>query len=148
MPMAGHALPVTGEYQPADSIPAETRTLASTLAAAWRLVYQPALADRTRTEVDRPIRRAYARAGHPQPEVTIIDLRALYRPAGPEHEAKSEPSRCSHRWVVVGHWCNQPHGPGRELRDEDLDTRARQGPRRGPASGPRARQRLAPLNRE
>lgn len=116
VPMLGYPLPISADYRPAADIPAEFRTLATTLAAAWHLMYQPILADRRRAEVDRAIRRAYARADRPEPEVTIVDLRALYRPTDPDHEPRSEPGRYSHRWVVTGHWRNQAHGPGLQLR--------------------------------
>jgi len=116
VPMRGHTLPVAAEAMPVGELDDEVRTLAVTLWSAWQLMYQPTLAERSRAEIDRGVRRAYARADRPEPEVTIVDLRSLYRPADPDHQARVEPGRYSHRWVVTGHWRDQPHGPGRSLR--------------------------------
>jgi hypothetical protein len=104
MPIAGRILPVLPDFTPSGGMHARFRTLATTLAAAWHLMYQPALSDRTAAEVDKGVRRSYARAGRPAAEVTVIDLRTLYRPGDPGHEPDTEAGRYSHRWVVRGYW--------------------------------------------
>ncbi|MFD0366319.1 hypothetical protein ACFQZZ_33205 [Nocardia sp. GCM10030253] len=80
--------------------------------AAWHLMAQPTLTDRWREPADKKTRRAYARDGRGEPDVTIIDLRQLYRPNDPAHAPDEQPGRYSHRWVVTGHWRNQRHGAG------------------------------------
>ena len=96
-------LPVTG-------LPEDARTVLSTLAAAWSLMAQPTIASRTEAPVNRKLVRAYRRAGRPTPTVSIIDLRTLYRPSTQESADTGRTYR--HRWVVRGHWRDQPHGPG------------------------------------
>lgn len=117
VPMGGYVMPVSAEEMPASELAPQVEAVARTTWAAWRLMEQPSLAERRLAEVDRPVRRAYARLGRPQPEVTIVDLRSLYRPQESTDESgHGAGSRFSHRWVVSGHWRRQPHGPGRELR--------------------------------
>lgn len=115
-PMVGQSFPTSVEHQSVADIETEFRTVATTLAAAWHLMYQPKLAERRLADVERGIKRAYARAQRPDPEVAVVDLRALYRPTDPDHEPQQEPGRYSHRWVVTGHWRNQSYGPGNALR--------------------------------
>lgn len=114
VPMVWGSIP-TRPY-PVAEVCEEMRTIVATMAAAWHLMRQPTLTDRQRLPADRNVRRAYARAGRPEPEVTIVDLRALYRPTDPDHKPDVEPGRYSHRWVVRGHWRDQAHGPERSLR--------------------------------
>ncbi|MFC5996970.1 hypothetical protein ACFQE5_22420 [Pseudonocardia hispaniensis] len=106
LPMIGEVLPVTVEPQPVGDIPARVRTIATTVWAAWQLMQQPTLADRTPAPIDRRITRAYARAARPAPEVTIVDLRHLYRPPDPDREPEEPGRTYRHRWVVRGHWKN------------------------------------------
>lgn len=116
LPMIGEVLPVTVEPQPVDGIPARVRTIATTVWAAWQLMRQPTLADRAHARVDRRITRAYTRAARPAPEVTIVDLRRLYRPTDPDQEQEGVGRIYRHRWVVRGHWRDQPCGQGRTQR--------------------------------
>jgi hypothetical protein len=114
VPMLGEILPNTADFAPVDTIPDTIRTVATTLAAAWYLMEQPTLATQQRTPADRDVRRAYLRNQRPEPDITLIDLRTLYRPH--DHEPEEQPGRYSHRWVVTGHWRNQAHGPERSQR--------------------------------
>lgn len=100
---------------PVEDMVAETGSAMCTLVAAWHLMQQPTLADRYPAERDKKAARSYARAGRGEPDVTIIDLRRRYRP-GDDQPTEEQPGRYSHRWVVSGHWRQQPYGPGRELR--------------------------------
>lgn len=118
VPMLGGWLPA-GENVPLGAdLPEQLAlvpTVVAALAAAWLLMEQPLLAERRPVEVDRQVRRAYGRAGREAPEVTIVELRHRYRPTVPADEPGAQ-ARYQHRWVVSGHWRDQPHGPGRALR--------------------------------
>jgi hypothetical protein len=84
------------------------------LYATWLLMQQPKLVETTPAEVERKIRRGYARVGRAQPKVTLVTLRREYRQQ-PASDADSKSGRhYSHRWIVRGHWRQQPYGPGRE----------------------------------
>jgi hypothetical protein len=64
--------------------------------------------------VPRQQRRDLERkTGRPQLPVRIISLRhmQLIRPAGPELSETTK-KHYTHRWVVSGHWRQQPYGPG------------------------------------
>ena len=98
-----------------DALAHETRAVTCSLVAAWHLMQQPTLAERYPAERDNKLARAYARAGRDDPDVTIVDLRRRYHP-GDDQQTEEQPGRYSHRWVVTGHWRQQPYGPGRELR--------------------------------
>jgi len=115
VPVWSDVLPTGDEWTPASEL-GWWRTALTTLWASWTLMQQPTVADRQRAEVDRAIRRSYGRAGRPAPEVTIVDLRRVYRPPR-ERDPDEPPSRqYRHRWVVSGHWRDQPYGPGGTLR--------------------------------
>lgn len=90
--------------------------LAMTLAAAWLLMEQPALVDRTRERPGGTEGRSSARAGLGPSEVTRVDLRRMYVPQDQDPDAAREGRRYRHRWVVSGHWRDQPYGPERALR--------------------------------
>lgn len=83
--------------------------LAAFLASAWLLMGQTMIVDASPADIEPKIRREERRAGRPDPTVTVIELR----------RAKGEPSgdpsgrEYHHRWMVSGHWRNQPYGPGR-----------------------------------
>jgi hypothetical protein len=91
-------------------------TVIAALAASWLLMQQPNLVERTTQRPDKSVRRAYGRAGRPDPEVTLVDLRRQYVPS--QDDAEKEPSRYRHRWVVSGHWRDQAYGPARSLRQK------------------------------
>lgn len=120
IPVYGFTIPVTGEPVPmAEVDPRAPQPVVAALAAAWLLMQQPQLVDRTRERAEAPVRRAYARAGRGDPEVTVVDLRRQYAPQDqdPDSEVRDERGRrYRNRWVVSGHWRNQPYGRGRELR--------------------------------
>lgn len=80
--------------------------------ALWVLSAQPGVATRRVERGDRADRRRAARAGLPEPDVQVIHLR---RPPTRE-ESDGSGVNWSHRWIVNGHWRNQPYGPARTLR--------------------------------
>ncbi|GHJ34290.1 hypothetical protein TPA0910_87230 [Streptomyces hygroscopicus subsp. sporocinereus] len=114
VPMWSANLPVTDEPMSMAELPPEApATAAGALAAAWLLMQQPMLIDRTHHRADGPTRRAHSRDGLPDPEVTVVDLRRQYVPQDQDHDAnEGEGRRYRHRWVVSGHWRNQACGPG------------------------------------
>lgn len=90
---------------------------AAALVATWLLVAQQA-ANVTTAEVDKAVRKSYARANRPTPEVRIVRIGANRgtRPS-PERSASGDPERPqSSRFWVSGHWRNQAYGPRRALR--------------------------------
>lgn len=114
LPVAGDTLPITAEPVPMAELDVTAPPVLGALAAAWLLMEQPQLVDRTQQAADKADRRSSARAGMPDPTVTIVDLRRQYVPADSE---PGDPGRqYRHRWVVSGHWRNQPYGEGREQR--------------------------------
>jgi hypothetical protein len=116
VPVFGSALPVTDEPLPMAEVPAQLpQPIVAALASAWLLMQQPLLIDRTRERADKPTARAYARDGLPAPEVTVVDLRRQYTPQDRDPDAGSS-RHYKHRWIVSGHWRNQPYGPGQSLR--------------------------------
>jgi hypothetical protein len=90
---------------------------AAALLATWLLIAQQA-AEITTAEADKAVRKTYARANRPAPEVRIVRIRAHRRTAPPKGVSVSgDPGRSqTSRFWVSGHWRNQPHGPGRALR--------------------------------
>lgn len=117
IPVLSLTLPVTAEPIPLTDLPDHAPApIVSALAAAWLLMQQPNLADRRIARADRSVRRAYGRAGRETPEVAVIDLRRHYVPQDTNPDAEPASRRYRHRWVVSGHWRNQPHGPNREQR--------------------------------
>ncbi|GAA1008499.1 hypothetical protein ACFQWA_11840 [Streptomyces thermogriseus] len=114
-------LPVTDEPVSLDDLPAHkgmrpSRTIVAALAAAWHLMQQPQLADRTMREPSRADARALRRAALPDDGVTLVTLRRQYTPTDRDPDAGTDGRRYRHRWVVSGHWRNQPYGPGRSKR--------------------------------
>jgi hypothetical protein len=117
VPFYGATLPADGEPVSMASIGSRLpQPVVAALAAAWLLMQQPTLVDRTRERADKSTARAYARDGLGAPEVTIVDLRRQYTPQDKDPDAGSDGRRYRHRWVVSGHWRNQPYGPDRSLR--------------------------------
>lgn len=92
---------------------AQTENARRRIASLWALAATPRVIDHTPADLDRPTRRRAQRSGVPS-DLVIIDIRrpepADSTPTG-DHDVA-----WSHRWIVSGHWRNQPHGPGRELR--------------------------------
>jgi hypothetical protein len=106
-------VPVSALWRPLDEITrrGDTDPLMFTLNAAWLLMQQPTLLDRTRERPERSQRQAYARAGRPVPEISVIDLRRAYVPQDRDPDAGSDGRTYRNRWVVSGHWRNQAYGP-------------------------------------
>lgn len=122
MPMQGWDLPADPVAHTATEIaemidePA-LLTVCLAMAAAWALMQQPKLAERSRVDAPKDDARRARRDGRPEPAVTLIDLRRLYRPQVPDEEGgEGSARRYRYRWVVSGHWRNQAFGPARSLR--------------------------------
>ena len=118
LPLAAASVPVTMEPVPMVELDASLPLpVVQALAASWLLMQQPQLVERTREAADKAARRNAARAGLPDPEVTVIDLRRQYAPQDRDpDDGQVAGRRYRHRWVVSGHWRQQPYGPGREQR--------------------------------
>jgi hypothetical protein len=86
----------------------------ATLFASWVLMQQTKVVDRVRATIDRKISRAYRHSGRPDPEVTLVALRHQYQTTSASDTDTDRQYR--HRWIVNGHWRDQPYGPGRALR--------------------------------
>lgn len=113
-------LPVTDQAIPLDDLPAyegmrPSRPIVGALAAMWHLVQQPQLVDRTTVEPGRADARALRRADMPDEGVTLVALRRQYTPQDRDPDAGSS-RHYKHRWIVSGHWRDQPYGPGQSLR--------------------------------
>ncbi|WP_062215703.1 hypothetical protein [Streptomyces sp. NBRC 109706] len=114
---SGAVLPVTTDPVPLAEADPDIATVLSALAASWLLMQQPQLVDRTREAAGPADRRRAHREGRPSPDVTVVDLRRQYTPSDrPPEDDEYEGRRYRHRWVVSGHWRQQPYGPGREQR--------------------------------
>jgi hypothetical protein len=119
IPVGAVALDAGEERKPVSDLPDSLTTLLTTVFTAWYLMQQRTLADRSLVDVDRQIARAYRRASRPVPDVTLVALRRQYVPAvtgRDETGTDAGGSRYWHRWVVGGHWRDQPWGPQRSLR--------------------------------
>lgn len=117
MPVMSFALPVAAEPTSLAELPAGTPALiVSALAAAWLLMQQPNLVERTIARPDKSVRRSYGRAGRESPEVSVIDLRHQYVPKDQDPSGGTVQRRYRHRFVVSGHWRNQAWGPDHSLR--------------------------------
>jgi hypothetical protein len=81
------------------------------MAAFWQLCEQRVTVE-TQDPGDRHVRRRAERAGMKLNPVRVITLRKASRPVEPEGTVID----WTHRWVVGGHWRQQPWGPRRELR--------------------------------
>jgi hypothetical protein len=124
--------PVHADPSPVDDIGLYQTPLTS-LMTAWSLMRQPQLIERQPVVVDRQIRRAYTRAGRPEPEVRLITLRRVYRPEqGPPLESDQPGRHYRHRWYVPEFPRWQRKGPG--LSQVELITVT--GHHRGPKDAP------------
>lgn len=114
VPMLGTILPLTStDPEHIADVPA---TIVRALVASWHLMQQPTLADRSTVRPDKKVRGVTLRLGMADPEVTVVDLRHRYVPDDREETGSEGGRRYRYRWVVSGHWRNQPYGPGRTLR--------------------------------
>jgi hypothetical protein len=123
-------LPVTEQPIPMDSLPAHEGmppppAITAALAAAWRLMQQPQLVERTACEPSRADARALRRADMPDDGVTLVSLRRQYMPQDRDPDAGGDGRRYRHRWVVSGHW--------RRYRDERYSADVRAEPQWIPA---------------
>ncbi|MEU4243958.1 hypothetical protein [Actinoplanes sp. NPDC026619] len=90
---------------------------AAALVTTWRLIRQR-LAETTPAKIDRSIRKSYQRAKRPEPEVQLVRIRGTHTTSAPtRHPGTGTVGERDYRWWVTPHWRNQPHGPGRSLRD-------------------------------
>ncbi|MFF0409121.1 hypothetical protein ACFYUY_01630 [Kitasatospora sp. NPDC004745] len=118
VPVLGRSIPVGADPVPFAALDPDLPTLVmQTLAAAWLLMEQPTLTERQAETADKATARAYGRRQEAVPQVTLIDLRRTYIP-GQREETGTDIAgrRYRHRWVVQGHWRDQPYGPERALR--------------------------------
>ena len=85
------------------------------LMAMWLLSSQPGIATTTiEKPQDRATIRRQVRSGVEVPGVRVVHLRR--RPTGGEEPAEQDGRIYKHRWMVSGHWRDQPYGPERSLR--------------------------------
>ncbi|MFE3429858.1 hypothetical protein [Streptomyces sp. NPDC059171] len=133
IPVYGATIPVTAEpLSLADLDPDLPQPVVAALAAAWLMMQQPLLIDRTRERADKATARAYNREGHPTPEVSIVDLRRQYTPQDRDPDAGSDQRTYRNRWIVSGHWRNQAYGPERSLRRQTWVPAHMKGPEGAP----------------
>lgn len=104
------------EPVPMTEIDPKQRTVVATLAAAWLLMAQPTLVETGRERASGRVRRSYVRAGRPEPEITLVHLRRQYGDHSTPSPDPDSGGRYRYRWVVSGHWRNQPYGPGHSRR--------------------------------
>lgn len=117
MPVSGFSMETEVPTAMAEIAADAPEAIVRSLAAAWLLMGQPTLVDTSTERPDRAVRKAYARQGRPDPEVTLVDLRRQYVPQDRDGgEGEQGGRRYRHRFVVSGHWRDQPYGPERALR--------------------------------
>ncbi|HEY2671087.1 MAG TPA: hypothetical protein VGJ07_12025 [Rugosimonospora sp.] len=87
------------------------------LVATWLLIAQK-VAETAPADVDPGIRRAYARANRPQPEVRVLRIRGHHHRAQDTDTSPGPATgrKLTSRVFVSGHWRNQAYGKGRALR--------------------------------
>lgn len=130
-------LPVTAEPVPMDGLPAHegmapSRTIMAALAAAWHLMGQPQLIERTVQEPHRADGRSLRRAGMPDGGVSLMALRRQYTPQDRDPDAGTDQRTYRNRWIVSGHWRNQAYGPERSLRRQTWVPAHMKGPEGAP----------------
>lgn len=117
LPITAYAVPVTSEpVSMADLPDGAPAPILAALAAAWLLMQQPNLVERTIERPEKSVRRAYGRAGREDPEVSVIDLRHQYVPQDKDPGGDTTSRHYRYRFVVSGHWRNQAYGPDHSLR--------------------------------
>ncbi|MBO3736656.1 hypothetical protein [Actinoplanes flavus] len=120
----GWLVPIHVEHVPHEFTVNGDHPLAA-LIASWLIIAQQLTHDEP-TPVDSPIRKAYARARRPAPEVRLLRIRPRSSPPQladtPTAGARTGRAKPDHRFWVSGHKRNQAYGPGRTLRQEiDID---------------------------
>ncbi|NDL58614.1 hypothetical protein [Phytoactinopolyspora mesophila] len=89
-------------------------TVLKTLQAPWLLMSQPEIVERTQHKARRKVKGG-ASPRKRRNDVVLIDVRKKYRPTDENADTGTKFGRkYKHRWVVRGHWRNQPYGPGRK----------------------------------
>jgi hypothetical protein len=121
IPIREIRIPVGNGSVPLDDLPPyegmrPSRAIVAAMCAAWYLMQQPQLVDRDQQQPSRADARALARAKLPSAGVTVVDLRRLMVPQDRDPDAGSDGRHYRHRWVVSGHWRQQPYGRERSLR--------------------------------
>lgn len=96
-----------------DGFRAQSAAMRRRIACLWALAKTPRLIESSELSEPRASRRRAERAGITIPFV-LYDVRPTeYTGTVPGAE---RPTDWSHRWIVGGHWRQQPHGPGGTLR--------------------------------
>jgi hypothetical protein len=85
-----------------------------TVRAAWLLMTQPGVTDVDHQRLTRQQQRRAAREGYTTTDVKIVRLRAAR--AGEAVGEEDGGRAYTVRWMVRGHWRQQPYGPQRALR--------------------------------
>ncbi|NUT99185.1 MAG: hypothetical protein HOY78_44990 [Saccharothrix sp.] len=87
------------------------------LYTSWLLMTQPGISQTEKAEPNRRLQRRSAREGMRTSEVRIVHVHRQHRdkPDGTPPSAAGE-RKYTARWLVRGHWRNQPYGPNRSMR--------------------------------
>lgn len=110
VPMLGEVVPFSADPLPVTELAAHIGpsgppvSMLMTLAAAWALMQQPTLVERTRETAGKAEARSAARAGLPVPEYSRVDLRRQFRPQEQDPDDGGGSRHYRYRWVVSGHW--------------------------------------------
>lgn len=119
---------VTGTFTSKDKSKQKETSSASwtqTLRAAWLLMTQPGITDVQDQPLPRRQQRRAETEGYNSDPVRVVRLRAHpaadpadgHDPRTAAHRATTSAGRdYTVRWMVRGHWRQQPHGPGRTQR--------------------------------
>lgn len=99
--------------EPSASMAVNTSEWAAMVFAVFRLAGQGNLSDQAAERPPRPERRRAKRAELPERDVHVVTLRGSL---GEDSDAGGMGREYRHRWVVRGHWRNQPWGPKSQLR--------------------------------
>jgi hypothetical protein len=117
LPIRSYALPISRDPTPFAALSSDAPLpVLQALAATWLLIQQPTLAEQRTEAPDKATARAYGRRQQPAPQVSVIDLRRAYAPDGREETGEAGGRYYRNRWVVRGHWRDQPYGPERAQR--------------------------------
>lgn len=129
-PMGAWDAPLDEQGMPVAVSNGATRHILAAIKTLWLLLRQP-MTEQEEVVLPRPVRRRLAREGREPPPVRVIRLR---RPPGRSSEP-GEPVQWHHRWIVRGHWRQQPFGPGRGLRRPQWISPFVKGPEDAPLIG-------------
>ncbi|QQQ77405.1 hypothetical protein IOD16_02360 [Saccharothrix sp. 6-C] len=103
---------VTDQVDPSQSIAPWIQTVR----AAWLLMTQPGITDVEHQRLPRQQQRRAARDGYPASDVHVVRLRTHPAADRDTDGNGGGPRAYTVRWMVRGHWRQQPHGPNRSLR--------------------------------